>query len=87
MLIELIFLLFSDMDLRTGISEEKRDRTLRTYIHNFYQFHLNEIFYVLRCFLHLILGQSTPNLERSAIWPVIWHQALFQTKLGRKHDW
>jgi len=39
---------FSDVDLRTGISEEKRDRMLRTYIHNFYQFHLNEIFYVLR---------------------------------------
>ena len=39
---------FSDVDLRTGINEEKRDRTLRTYIHNFYQYHLNEIFYVLR---------------------------------------
>ena len=38
----------SDADLRNGISEERRDRTLRTLIRNFYQFHLNEIFYVLR---------------------------------------
>lgn len=38
----------SDADLRNGISEERRDRTLRTLIRNFYQYHLNEIFYVLR---------------------------------------
>ncbi|KAI9563146.1 hypothetical protein GHT06_010604 [Daphnia sinensis] len=37
-----------DADLRNGISEDKRDRTLRTLIRNFYQYHLNEIFYVLR---------------------------------------
>lgn len=39
---------FRDKDLREGISEDRRDRTLRTLIRNFYQFHLNEIFYVLR---------------------------------------
>ncbi|XP_046449417.1 neuroligin-4, Y-linked-like [Daphnia pulex] len=37
-----------DADLRNGISEDKRDRSLRTLIRNFYQYHLNEIFYVLR---------------------------------------
>ncbi|KAI9562716.1 hypothetical protein GHT06_010170 [Daphnia sinensis] len=37
-----------DTDLREGISEERRDRTLRTLIRNFYQYHLNEIYYVLR---------------------------------------
>ncbi|XP_057367984.1 neuroligin-1-like [Daphnia carinata] len=36
-----------DADLRNGITEDKRDRTLRTLIRNFYQYHLNEIFYVL----------------------------------------
>ena len=39
---------FRDKDLREGISEDRRDRTLRTLIRNFYQFHLNEIYYVLR---------------------------------------
>ncbi len=37
-----------DADLRNGISEDRRDRSLRTLIRNFYQYHLNEIFYVLR---------------------------------------
>ena len=30
------------------MSEDRRDRSLRTLIRNFYQFHLNEIYYVLR---------------------------------------
>nr|CAH0103200.1 unnamed protein product [Daphnia galeata] len=37
-----------DKDLREGMSEDRRDRSLRTLIRNFYQFHLNEIYYVLR---------------------------------------
>lgn len=46
--IECFAVIRSDADLRNGITEDKRDRTLRTLIRNFYQYHLNEIFYVLR---------------------------------------
>ena len=44
----LLFYFYRDKDLREGMSEDRRDRSLRTLIRNFYQFHLNEIYYVLR---------------------------------------
>ena len=38
----------SDADLRTGITEERRDRILRTLVRNVFHYHLNEIYHVLR---------------------------------------
>ena len=38
----------SDVDLRMGISEERRDRILRTLVRNVFHLHLNEIYHVIR---------------------------------------
>lgn len=42
------YLDFSAQDLEFGFNETRRDRILRTYVRNVYQFHLNEIFSALK---------------------------------------
>jgi neuroligin len=42
------YLDFSAQDLEFGFNETRRDRILRTYVRNVYQYHLNEIFSALK---------------------------------------
>lgn len=39
--------LFSVFDIHNGFDQERRDRILRTYVHNAYSYHLSEIFYTI----------------------------------------
>lgn len=42
------YLDFSAQDLEFGFNETKRDRILRTFVRNVYNFHLNEIYSALK---------------------------------------
>ena len=53
---------FSDEDIRSGFEGDRRDRILRTYIRNTYDYHLSEIFYT-------VVNEYT-DWERTVLHPI-----------------
>uniref|UniRef100_A0A1B0GDW1 Uncharacterized protein n=1 Tax=Glossina morsitans morsitans TaxID=37546 RepID=A0A1B0GDW1_GLOMM len=56
---------FSAHDIQNGFEGERRDKIIRTYVRNAYNYHLNEIFYTLLCRSWHTYACLRPNREQS----------------------
>lgn len=56
---------FSAHDIQNGFEGERRDKIIRTYVRNAYNYHLNEIFYtVSTCYIRIIKITAIENCQK-----------------------